>query len=139
MPIRKPKPTSPGRRFVTYADDVLTRLWSTYEDKDRAMSLAPLRNVPRIIVSAPRVVPTRYRCGRETIIHLLNYAYDESSDSVEPATALEVALPWNGEQADARLLTPARSSSLSARVEGETLVVSIDRIDLYGLLVLKEH
>jgi hypothetical protein len=132
-----PEGTVPGERFVTYPDDVLSRLWLSYDEADRDQALAPLADVPRIAVSAPRVVPTRYRRGDQMVIHLLNYDYDEVSDSVRPAVQLEVSLPWREGAPAARLLDVNGVRPVAARVEEGALVARIDRLDLYGLLVLE--
>ncbi len=124
-------------RVVTYDDDVLTRLWETYDPADRELALAPFADLPRIAASAPTVSAIRYRCGNETVVHLLNYAYDAENDTVLPAEALEVAIPWpTDEEPHATLLTKDGASPVGCRVVDGRCVVAVDRLELYALLVL---
>ena len=79
---------------------------------------------------------TRYALGERQVLHLLNYAYDESVDTVTPARDVRLRVPWQGGAAAARLLDLGGERVLETKNEDGTLVVEVPEIDPYAVLVI---
>jgi hypothetical protein len=117
---------------------VLVDFWRHYGDGDRERILAHVQAPPsaRIEASVPAVAVTRYRVGDRQVLHLLDYRYDEPTDTVAPVRDLRLRIPWSGGDARCTLLTPGVERPLDGRVVGATLEVEVPELDPYALLVI---
>jgi hypothetical protein len=125
--------------LVRTADgQMLFDFWTHYRDEDRDRILASVQapTSARIESWDPSVVVTRYELGERQVLHLLNYRYDEASDTVTPARDLRVRIPWEGGAATARLLDLEGEHEVAAKSEDGTLVVEIPELAIYGVLVV---
>lgn len=122
-----------------YEDELLFNFWKAYRDEDRQRIAACVRSqsISPIRTSHPLVNVSRYHNGSGTILHFINYDYDESSDSVAPARELKVQLPWSGKtQPQLRWISLDGEEQLECqRMNGE-LFFTVPRLDLCGLAVL---
>jgi len=130
-------PLDPG--VVQAADgDMLDDFWQRYRDEDRHRIVAGSGAPPssRIESSDAAVSVTRYALGERLVLHLLNYGYDESVDTVTPARDVRLRIPWEGGAAGARLLDLGGERALETKNEDGTLVVEVPEIDPYAVLVI---
>jgi hypothetical protein len=125
--------------LVRTADgQVLFDFWQHYRDEDRDRILASVQAPPsaRIESSDPAVVVTRYALGDRQVLHLLNYRYDEATDTVSPARDLRLRIPWEGGSATPALVDLERERDLIANAEDGALVVEIPELAIYAVLVI---
>jgi hypothetical protein len=125
--------------LVRTADgQVLIDFWRQYGDEDRDRILASVQAPPsaRVGVSDPGVVATRYELGDRQVLHMLNYRYDEASDTVTPARDLRLRIPWEGSPATATLVDLDGERDVMAKSEDGTLIVEIPELAIYGVLVI---
>jgi hypothetical protein len=125
--------------LVRTADgQMLFAFWKHYRDEDRERILASVQAPPsaRIESSDRAVVVTRYGLGDRQVLHLLNYRYDEASDTVTPARDLRLHIPWDEGPASAVMLDLDGERELMAKGEDGTLVVDIPELAVYGVLVI---
>ena len=88
-------PLDPG--LVQQADgDMLDDFWRRYRDEDRDRIVESFRAPPssRIECSDPAVSVTRYALGDRQVLHLLDYRYEEATDTVTPIRDLRLRVPW---------------------------------------------
>jgi hypothetical protein len=129
-------PLDPG--LVRQADGgTLDDFWRTYRDEDRARIVADVGAPPsaRLEVSDPAVVVTRYAAGPRQVFHLLDYGYDEETDTVTPIRHLRHRIPWSDGEASCTLIDLGGERQVTARVEDGALVVDVPQLDPYAVLV----
>jgi hypothetical protein len=90
----------------------------------------------RIGASVPGVGVTRYRIGDRQVVHLLNYRYDEPTDTVAPVRDLRLRIPWSSGDAACTLLAPGVERPLDGSVAGATLEVEVPELHSYAALVI---
>jgi hypothetical protein len=130
-------PLAPG--LVRAADgQMLFDFWQHYREEDRDRILESVQAPPSAVIesSDPPVVVTRYELGERLVLHLLNYRYDEASDTVTPARDVRLRIPWNGAPATAALIDLDGEREVMAKSEGDTLVVEIPQLAIYAVLVI---
>jgi hypothetical protein len=130
-----------GPELVRTVDgQVLFDFWRQYADEDRDRILASVQAPPsaRVGVSDPGVVATRYELGDRQVLHLLDYRYDEASDTVTPARDLRLRIPWEEGPATATLIDLDGDREVMAKSEDGTLVVEIPELAIYGVLVIAQ-
>ncbi|HET7928110.1 MAG TPA: hypothetical protein VFM40_01015, partial [Actinomycetota bacterium] len=117
---------------------MLLDFWRHYRDEDRDRILESVQAPPSAVIesSDPAVVATRYELGDGQVLHLLNYRYDEASDTVTPARDLRLRIPWGAGAATATLLDLGGEHGVMAKSEDGTLVVEIPELAVYGVLVI---
>jgi hypothetical protein len=121
---------------------VLVDFWRHYRDVDRDRIRATLDRfaLSRIQTSDPMVNVIRHALGDRQVLHLLNYAYDATTDTITPATDVRLTIPWEGDApATCTLLAPDWNEALPGRVVDRSLVIQIPRIDPYAVLVVEGH
>jgi hypothetical protein len=126
--------------LVRHADgDALTSFWQRYQDEDRDRILADLADVPaaRITASDPAVGVTRFVEGDRQVFHVLNYRYDEATDAVAAIDRVRLRIPWSAGDASCALFMPGAERQLTARIEGDELIVDVPDLDPYALLVVE--
>lgn len=116
----------------------LVDFWHHYRDEDRRRILAQVQVPPsaRIEASVPGVGVTRYRVGDRQVVHLLDYRYDEATDTVDPVRDLRLRIPWPGSDAACTLLAPGLDRPVNGRVAGATLEVEVPELDPYAVLLI---
>jgi len=77
----------------------------------------------------------RYVHDHRQVIHLLDYRYDEATDSVSPVRDLHLRIPWRDADASCTLLTLAGERPLASRVDDGTLLVDVPKLDPYAVLI----
>ena len=117
---------------------MLFDLWREYLDSDRD-AIAAAVNLPssRIESSDHSVNAIRYALGEQQVVHLLNYAYDSTTDSIEPARDVRISIPWQHDQATCTLLAISGEERVTSRVESDQLIVDVPELDPYGVLVVE--
>ena len=117
---------------------VLFDFWNRYRDEDRERILASVQAPPsaRIESSDQAVTVTRYALGDRQVLHLLDYRYDQGTDTVTPGRDLRLRIPWEEGSATVALIDLDGERDLTAKVENGTLVVEIPELAIYGVLVL---
>lgn len=122
----------------TVDGQMLFDFWKRYRDEDRGHILASVQAPPsaRIESSDPAVSVTRYSLGDRQILHLLNYRYDEATDTVSPTRDLRLRIPWDGGPASALLLDQGGERKLTAKSEDGPLVVELPELAMYEVLVV---
>ena len=133
-------PSQPAVQFGSvYEENMLMNFWKEYQDVDRSRieaCISPQTNRP-IRTSHPLVNISRYKKGDNTILHFINYDYDQSRDFVTPVEELKVQLPWNGKQEPLlRWISLDGEKQLECRRVDGRLYFTVPRLDLYGLAVL---
>jgi hypothetical protein len=126
-------------RITTIEDNRLLDFWYEYRPEDRDRIVEPILDADdsRIDTSAPLVNVVLYRKGDEHILHLLNYDYQESDDTVAPKQDVAISMVWSGEAVPGiRWLTLDGEESLPARVDDGRLSFTIPKLDPYGLAVI---
>jgi hypothetical protein len=118
---------------------VLSEFWRTYRDadRDRIVASAALPASSRIETSETGVGVVRYNDDGRQIVHLLDYRYDEATDSVDPATELRLRIPWNGGAATCTLHDLRGEHRLDSAPEDGALVVDVPELNPYGVLVVE--
>jgi hypothetical protein len=132
---------SPFGPALVHREDgrVLDEFWHGYRDTDRdriAASVQTLRS-SRIESSDPAVNVIRRARDEQQILHLLNYAYDGATDTVAPATDVQITVPWDAAGARCTLLAPEQEQELAGRIEDGQLLVTVPRVDPYAVLILQ--
>jgi hypothetical protein len=130
---------APGR---SASEAPLIDFWKSYGDDDRRRVAATVDVVAssRLRSSDPKVNVTRWVLGTEQVLHVLNYNYDEATDQVTSVADVRIRVPWpSGRSAACSLLRPGRDESIESAAENGDLVLRIPELDLYGLLVMREH
>ena len=130
-------PLDPG--LVQQADgDMLEDFWQRYRDEDRDRIVESLRAPPssRIECSDPAVSVTRYALGDLQVLHLLDYRYEEATDSVTPIRDLRLRVPWQGGHASCTMVDLAGERRLPVKNEDGVLVVDMPELDPYAVLVI---
>jgi hypothetical protein len=117
--------------------ELLVDFWRHYRDEDRDRIIASVAAPPssRIESSDPAVGVIRYALDERQVLHLLNYRYDEATDSVAPITDLRLRVPWQDGHASCTLLDLGGARRLTARNEDGALVVDVPKLDPYAILV----
>ncbi|MGH2681054.1 MAG: hypothetical protein ACRDG8_11340 [Actinomycetota bacterium] len=130
---------SPLNPLLTRTVDgqMLIDFWRTYldEDRQRIVTSVGSRTSARIECSEPGVGVIRYAHGTRQVFHLLNYRYDEPTDSVDPVRDFHVRIPWTEPTASCTLLTLADERSLASRIDDGELIVDVPELDPYAVLV----
>jgi hypothetical protein len=115
----------------------LDDFWRRYRDEDRERIVAGAR-VPassRIECSASGVGVVRSVQDGRQVFHLLNYRYDEASDSVSPVRDLRLRIPWEAPAASCRVLDPAGERPQASTIQGNRLVVEVAELDPFAVVV----
>jgi hypothetical protein len=124
---------------AVHDEALLYRFWKEYQAVDReeiAAFIKPDVSQP-VRTSHTLVNAIRYARDSETILHLLNYQYDEAQDLVKPVENLVVTLPWEDPQIpQLRWISLSGEQSYPCKVEDGTLTFEIPMLDLYGLAIL---
>ncbi|UCC69164.1 MAG: hypothetical protein JSV79_04395 [Armatimonadota bacterium] len=130
-----------GSGIATLADDRLMDFWREYRDDLSAAVVAPLAEfeTARVRTSHRLVNVVHYRKGDEHVCHVLNYDYREADDTIATKHRVEVNLPWAdpGGPATVRWMSLAGEELLDCRVEGGRLSFTVQKLDPYGIAVIK--
>jgi hypothetical protein len=115
----------------------LIDFWRDYreEDRQRIITSVGAQASARIECSEPGVGLVRYVDGHRQVIHLLDYRYDEATDSVSPVRDLHLRIPWRDADASCTLLTLAGERPLASRVDNGALLVDVPELDPYAVLI----
>jgi hypothetical protein len=115
----------------------LLDFWRDYreEDRQRIITSVGAQASAKIECSEPGVGLVRYVHDHRQVIHLLDYRYDEATDSVAPVRDLHLRIPWRDADASCTLLTLAGERSLASRVDDGTLLVDVPELDPYAVLI----
>ena len=130
-------PLDPG--LVQQAEgDMLEDFWQRYRDEDRDRIVESFRAPPssRIECSDPAVTVTRYALGDRQVLHLLDYRYEEATDSVTPIRDLRLRVPWQDGHASCTMVDLAGERLLPVKNEDGVLVVDVPDLDPYAVLVI---
>ena len=130
-------PLDPG--LVQQADgDMLEDFWRRYRDEDRDRIVESFRAPPssRIECSDPAVSVTRYALGDRQVLHLLDYRYEEATDTVTPIRDLRLRVPWQDGHASCTMVDLAGERRLPVKNEDGVLVVDVPELDPYAVLVV---
>jgi hypothetical protein len=94
----------------------------------------------QVDVSAPVAVNTHRLADGAAAVHLVNFAYDEPSDCVEPLRDVELSVRLGSNVTRATLYgCDGGITELELRVDGGLCRVRIDRLGLYGIVVLYDE
>jgi hypothetical protein len=117
--------------------DLLTDVWRHYREDDRARVIASADLPASAMVdrSEPGIGVVRSIQDGRQVFHLLNYRYDEATDTVSPVKDLEVRIPWSTPDASCTLRSLAGEVPLTSRVEDGTLFVVVPSVNPYAVLV----
>jgi hypothetical protein len=118
--------------------DVLFDFWRHYRDEDRERILRGVSapGTSRIEVSDPAVGVTRYAIGGRQVLHLLDYRYDEATDTVAPIHDLRLRVPWPDGDASCTWLAPGDQRRLGSELNDGVLDVETPELDPYAVLVI---
>jgi hypothetical protein len=121
----------------TVDGQTLIDFWQNYQDEDRQRIVTSVgsRTSARIECSEPGVGVIRYAHGTRQVFHLLNYRYDEPTDSVDPVRDFHVRIPWREPTASCTLLTLVDERPLASRIDDGELIVDVPELDPYAVLV----
>ena len=89
------------------------------------------------MASDPAAVVTRYRVGERHVLHLLDYRYDEATDTITPIADLELRMPWPTRDASCWMVTLDGRRDLVAHVEDAELIVEVPELDPYAVLIVQ--
>jgi hypothetical protein len=116
---------------------MLADFWIHYRDADRARIAATLtEGSSRIRSSDPAVNVIRWARGETQVLHLLNYDYEDETDTVTPAKDVQLTIPWAGDRPMAQLLAPNGDLALDAEITDGFVQVEVPQVDPYAVLVL---
>lgn len=121
--------------------EMLLDFWRGYEEADRDRIAATVAHLggSRIESSDPTVNVVRWAWGDRQVLHLLDYGYDSETDTIRPATDVQLSVPWSSGEATGRLLALSGETELATRVAGDgRLIVDVPRIDPYAVLVVEK-
>jgi len=131
---------APGLSQGTVHDEaILFNFWKEYQDEDRRRIIACINpeTARPIQTSEAMVNVIRYVKDGETIIHFINYDYDETRDLVSPVENLRVLVPWEGTKAPSlRWINLDGEQRYECQLKDGQLNFEIPGLDLYGLAIL---
>jgi hypothetical protein len=130
-------PLDPG--LVLQADgEVLLDFWRDYrdDDRDRIVASVAVPSSARIESSDPAGRVIRYALGDRQVLHLLDYRYDEATDTVAPIRDLRLRVPWQDGHASCTMVDLAGERRLPVKNEDGALVVDVPELDPYAVLVV---
>lgn len=126
--------------LVRRADgEALDAFWQHHrvEDGARIVTEVAAPRSSKIESSEPGVGVIRYAEGARQVLHLLNYRYDETSDTITPIADLRLRIPWRTADARCTMLLPGEERELDGRVDDGAIIVDIPAMHEYALLVLE--
>jgi hypothetical protein len=117
--------------------EALLDFWRHYRDEDRTAILDGIEapDTVRIVSSEPAAGVVRRVLGDRHVLHLVNYGYDEATDTVATIRDLRLQIPWDGE-ATCTLLAPGEERTLEATRDEGGVAVTVPSLDLAAVLVL---
>jgi len=134
-----PNEIGDGSAITTVTDNRLLDFWRDYQDRQRAIVVAPLDGLDeaRVSSSDPSVNVVRYQKDGALICHVLDYDYREQDDTIVPKRGVEVSLPWVGSPpSSVRWLSLQGEQELPCSVTGGRLLFTIPAVDPYGLAIV---
>lgn len=122
-----------------YDEEVLFRFWKEYRDEDRQQIVDWVKSLPArpICTSQATVNVIRYVKDGKTILHFLNYDYDEAQDRVAQVNDMTVQVPWKGSKVpELRWISLDGEQQIPCCLKDEELTFEIPELSLYGLALL---